>query len=387
MWGGRESPISITRAISGRVYEEIIITAIRKTLTATAVVGAVLAGTAACGTAEQVSAGQQLNQAFEKLGREKSVSFELDLDTDAQTLKRLDAASDPGPGEEIPDEAAKLISGAKITVTVESTKPIAESEEKDFVGTAMKVSTPSGDLVEYRAVAGTTYIRSDVAALSRAMGAPLPSADELPPEAADLKKVLEGSWIKFSTDELGKVGQELGAKPSAAPSLDAKTQKKLLESLREAVARKVEFTTAGGGDGTEHITATAPVRTLLGELFTAIRPLAKDLPAGVEMPSEKDLKEIPDTKATADFTLKNGALTEVYVDLAKLTENAKVKKFGLSLKMSTGVKPVAPAGATQLNLEELMGGLFGAMMIPGEGVKGTGLAGESTGEDPATSTA
>jgi len=65
---------------------------------------------------------------------------------------------------------------------------------------------------------------------------------------------------------------------------------------------------------------------------------------------------------SADFTLKNGELTEVYVDLAKLAENAKVKKFGLALKMSGGTKPVAPAGATEMNLEELMGGFFGAMM-------------------------
>ncbi|MFC9492649.1 hypothetical protein ACFTZM_42205, partial [Streptomyces hydrogenans] len=61
--------------------------AIRKTLTATAVVGAVLAGSAACGTVEQLSAGKKLDQAFEKLGKETSLSFELDLDVDAQTLK------------------------------------------------------------------------------------------------------------------------------------------------------------------------------------------------------------------------------------------------------------------------------------------------------------
>ncbi|MBD0711155.1 hypothetical protein BU197_23105 [Streptomyces sp. CBMA291] len=315
---------------------------------------------------EQVSAGKKLDQAFEKLGKEKSLSFELDLDADAATLKALDAASDPEPGEEIPDEAAKLISGAKISVTVESRKPIAESEEKDFVGTAVKFSTPSGDLVEFRSVDDFTYIRADVKSLSKMMGAPLPGMDDLPPEAADLKKVVEGAWVKFRTAEMAKFGEDIGAEASATPSpeptLDAKTQKKLLDSLREVVARKVEFSTSGGKGDTEHVTATAPVRTLLGELLTEIRPLAKNLPPSFELPSDKDLKEIPDTRTTADFTLKNGALTEVYVDLAKLAENAKVKKFGLSLKMSAGVKPTAPAGATELNPEELMGGLLGFMM-------------------------
>ncbi|MEU2118161.1 hypothetical protein ABZ567_21565 [Streptomyces sp. NPDC016459] len=318
---------------------------------------------------EQLSAGKKLDQAFEKLGKEKSLSFEVDLDADAATLKQLDAGSDPEPGEEIPDEAADLLGGAKVSVTVESRKPIAESEEKDFVGMAMKVSSADGDLVEYRLVGDYTYVRSDVEALTKAMGAPMPPADELPPEAGGLKKALEGQWVKFSTKEMEKFGQEMGAgsatEPSPEPTLDARTQKKLLDALRGVVAREVDFKTAGGEDGTEHITATAPFRTLITELFGEIRPLAKDLPPGMDLPSDKDLKDAPDTEVTADFTLKNGELTEVYVDLAKLAENAKVKKFGLVLKMSGGTKPTAPAGATELDLEEILGG-FASVMVPDE---------------------
>ncbi|MER5963574.1 hypothetical protein [Streptomyces sp. NPDC002057] len=344
-------------------------------------------GSAACGTVEQLSAGKKLDQAFEKLGKEKSISFELDLDVDAETLKQMDAGSDPAPGEEIPAEAAELISGMKLSVTVESKKPIDQSEEKDLVGMAMKVSSPEGDLVEYRVVGDHTYVRSDVEALSKAMDSPMPPADELPPEAAGLKKVLEGEWVKFSTEEMKKAGQEMGqemgeepgAKPSPEPSLDPKTQKKLLEALREVIAREVDFKTAGDKDGTEHITATAPLRTLVAELIGEVRPLTKDLPPGMDLPSDKDLKEIPDTKVSADFTLKNGELTEVYVDLAKLAENAKVKKFGLVLKMSAGTKPTAPAGATELKVEEIMSGLLGAMMPP-EGFDEGALPGEGPEE-------
>ncbi|WP_329275372.1 hypothetical protein [Streptomyces sp. NBC_00691] len=326
---------------------------------------------------EQLSAGQKLDQAFEKLGKEKSISFELDLDVDAKTLKLMDAESDPEPGDEIPDEAADLISGAKVSVTVESKKAIGESEEKDFVGMAMKVSTSGGDLLDYRVVGDYTYVRSDVQALSKAMAIPVPPVDQLPPEAKGIKKVLDGGWIKFNTKEMEKAGQDMaeemgeapGAKPSAEPSLDPKTQKKLVAALREVIAREVDFKTAGGQDGTEHITATAPLRTLLTRLIGELRPLTKDLPPGMDLPSDKDLKDTPDTKVSADFTLKNGELTEVYVDLAKLAENAQVKKFGLALRMSGGSRPVAPAGATEMNLEELMGGFFGAMM-PDEGPEG-----------------
>ncbi len=351
--------------------EETTITAIRKILTATAVVGAVLAGSAACGTVEQISAGQKLDQAFGKLGKEKTVSFELDLDTDAQSLKALDASSNSEPGEEIPDEVADLLSDAKISVTAQSKKPIDESGEKDLVGMAMKVRADGGDIVEYRILGDHTYIRSDVELLGKAMGIPVPSANDLPPEAGGLKKALAGEWVKIDTGEMTETTAEPGTEPAPDPTLDARTQKQLLDALRRTVAREVDFETADGEDGAERITATAPFRTLLGELFGEIRPLAKKLPPGMELPTDKDLKEVPDAEVTADFTLKNGELSEVYVDLAELAENARVKKLGLVVRMTEGQTLTAPAGATELDVEEVLGG-FGAAMM---GVEGLGEEG------------
>ncbi|MEU6381868.1 hypothetical protein [Streptomyces sp. NPDC046909] len=317
---------------------------------------------------EQLSAGKKLERAFEQLGEKKTLSFEVDLDTDAASLKALDAASDPEPGEEIPQEAAELLSGAKITVTVQSKKPLKESGEKDLVGTAMKVSTPDGDLVEYRVIGDFIYVRVDTDALGKTMGVPLPDVDDLPAEAGALKDVLQGKWVKFNTEEMEKAAaEEGGSQGGAAPSLDSKTQKKVVKALRGVIAREVEFNTVDGGDGSEHVTATAPFRTLITELLGEIRPLVKDLPPGVELPTEKDLKDAPNAKVTADFTLKNGELAQVDIDLAKLAENAKVKKLGLTLRMREGTKPTAPAGATTLDLADLMNGLLGGpTMAEGE---------------------
>ncbi|CAL9337393.1 hypothetical protein [Streptomyces sp. enrichment culture] len=335
---------------------------------------------------EQLSAGKKLDQAFDELASQKSISFELDLDADARTLKELDAASDPEPGEEMPDEAADLLSGAKISVTVQSKKPLGESGEKDYVGMAMKVSTEDGDLIEYRVVGDYTYLRSDVKSVGEALGAPVPSAGDLPPEASGLKKVLEGEWVKFNTKEMEESAAEMGAapgeKPEPEPTLDAKTQKKVLDALRRTIAREVDFKNAGEKDGAEHITATAPFRTLITKFFDEIRPLAKNLPPGMELPTDKDLKDAPDTKVTADFALKNGELSEVYIDLAKLTENAKVKKLGLVVRMSDGETPKAPAGATELDMEEIFGG-FGAAMMAEEDFGGESLEEEGFAEDAA----
>ncbi|MGV9558552.1 hypothetical protein [Streptomyces sp. NPDC003401] len=361
------------RSQGDRPDEETIITAIRKTLTATAVVGAVLAGSAACGTVEQLSAGRKLDRAFEKLGEEKQISFEFDLDTDARSLKALDASSDPEPGEEMSDEIADLLSGVKISVTVQSRKPIEESGEKDYVGMALKISGKDGDLTEYRVVGDYTYVRTDADTLGRTMGFPVPSVKDLPPEASGLKKVLEGEWVKIDTKAMERTTAELGAEPGAEPApdptLDAGTQKRLLEALRSTVAREVEFRTADDEDGSEHITATAPFRTLITKFLGEIRPFAKNLPPGMELPTDKDLADAPDGEVAADFTLENGELTEVSVDLAELAENAEVKKLGLVVRMSEGRTPTAPAGATELSIDEVLGG-FGAAMMDEEAFLG-----------------
>ncbi|MET7291287.1 hypothetical protein ABZS79_03865 [Streptomyces griseoloalbus] len=313
---------------------------------------------------ENLSAGQKLDQAFDKLGKENSFSFELDLDTDAATLKAMDAQAESD--EKMSDEIAELLSGARISFSAQSKKPIEKSGEKDFSAMAMKVSGPEGDLFEYRLVGDYTYVRADVDAIGQMAGAPMPSADELPDSAGAFKKLLRGEWIKVSTKELEKTGGGIAGapgpgdeEPAAEPTLDAKTQKKITKALRQVIAQEVDFETSGGSDGTEHIKATAPFRTLLTELFDELRPLANELPAGAELPTAKDFKDAPNEKVTADFTLKNGELTEVSVDLAKLAENAKVKKFALVLRMGKGEKATAPAGATEVRIDELMEGFLG----------------------------
>ncbi|MFE0672576.1 hypothetical protein [Streptomyces sp. NPDC058867] len=313
---------------------------------------------------EQLSAGQKLDRAFDKLGEKNTVSFELDLDTDAASLKALDASSDPAPGDEMPDEIAEMFSSAKITMTVHSKKPLEKSGEKDLVGMAMKVSTSDGDLVEYRLIGDDVYLRADMDVMGEAMGAPVPDADELPAEAGAFKDVIEGKWVKFNVKEMEEAAEEgQVGEPAPEPSLDAKQQKKLVNALRKVIAREVEFKTSDGEDGTEHVTATAPFRTLMTELLGEVEPLLKDLPMGAPIPTEKDLKDAPDAKVTADFTLKNGELAQVDLDLAKLTENAKVKKLGLTLRVVEGKKPTAPAGATKLDMGELMTGLLGGSMM------------------------
>ncbi|MEU9481920.1 hypothetical protein [Streptomyces sp. NPDC048191] len=138
---------------------------------------------------EQLSAGKKRDGAFEDLGKKKTLSLELDLDTDVRSLRALDAQSDPAPREEMPDEAAKLISGARIRVTVQSRKPLDESSEKDLVGMAMKISNPDGGLAAQGDRRRCLHAgRHDHRRQNH--GTPVPAASDPPPEAGAIKSLI-----------------------------------------------------------------------------------------------------------------------------------------------------------------------------------------------------
>ncbi|MER6912560.1 hypothetical protein ABT354_12895 [Streptomyces sp. NPDC000594] len=323
----------------------------------------IVTGSAACGTVENLSAGQKIDRAFDKLGKENSLTVEFGLDVDAATLKALDA--DSAPEDKMPQGIADLFSDGRVSITLDSKKPLKDSGEKDFAGMAIKVSGKDDDLIEFRVVDETAYVRANVKGFGELVGYPMPGADELPEEAGAFKDALEGKWIKIPSQELreaqNQMATEPGAKPKPVPTLDAAQQKKYTKLLQDVITREVDFETADGKDGAERITATAPFRTLATELVKEFRPLAKEMKWDSNLPSDKELKEAPNEKVKAEFLLKDGTLTELNVDLAKLTEDPKVKKFGLKVTFGKGEKVTAPAGAAPLSMDEVFEGMFGGM--------------------------
>ncbi|GAA2639096.1 hypothetical protein [Streptomyces vastus] len=323
-------------------------TAIRKPLTAAGCAAALFAGTAACGTVENLTAGQKVDRAVEGLGEQKSLSFELGLQAKPAALMKL--ASEAEPGEELPPEFAKLFTELRVKLSVESKKPLADSGEKDLVGMGMRVSGADGVLAEFRVVGDFTYYRADMEALGEAMGVPFPTVDELPESEKELRKVLEGEWVKVDNSELEQSGKRSGSE-----EIDTKTQQKILKAVRGVVAREVTFSSKGGSDGTEQIVAKASFRDLLTGVFDKLRPLADDLPAGTELPTNKDLKEAPDKKIAVNFSLKNGDLTRVSVNLAALADKPKGARLPLVLTFGKASDVSAPSGATEVPAEAFMG--------------------------------
>ncbi|MGJ5833512.1 hypothetical protein [Streptomyces ossamyceticus] len=334
----------------------------RRAFTGVGCAAAVLVTVAACGTVQNLSAGQKVDNAVERLGEQKSLAFGMRLDADQDDLTALMGED----SEEMPPEMAEFFTGLSVDVTVKSKKPLADSGEKDLVGVGMKISADEKVFTEYRLVGDYMYYRVDMEAMGDAMGVPLPSPDELdelPESEQHLKPLFEGDWVKINTDDLEKAGEEAGGSGSGGSGeLDAKTQKKILDAVRGVIAREVTFKAKDGKDGAEVITAKANFRELLTGVFDKLQPLEDDLPPGAELPTAKDLKDAPNKKVAVDFTIKNGDLTRIETDLAVLAEDPKGAKAPLVLTFGKAGDISAPQGASEIPVDDFGGPLGGGML-------------------------
>ncbi|MFD8869759.1 hypothetical protein ACFV1F_36460 [Streptomyces sp. NPDC059590] len=346
-------------------------TSLVKPLVALGCTTALVTGVAACGAVENISAGKRLENATDKLGERRSLSVELDLDATPEqliALSKSDSSAEPMTREE-----AEALAGMRVSVAVQAKKPLAEAGDKDITGVRMKLSGPDGDLVEYRIMGETAYIRLDVKAFGELSGAPVPSADELPedvPGGKVLRKLFDGGWVKVDTAEMKKAQEELGAgggqkKGAGGADIDPETSRKITKQLKKLFAREVTIKDEGRRDGADHLVATGPVRTLLTGVFNELRPFTDEIPGGEDLPTAKDFKDVPNKKIAVDFAIKNGALTEASADLAPFAEGLKKgDKLPLKLTFGEAGKIAAPSGATELDIKELMEAA-GAMMMGG----------------------
>ncbi|MEU8979061.1 hypothetical protein [Streptomyces sp. NPDC048309] len=355
------------------VVEENTITVIRKTVTAAGCAAVLLATAAACGTVQNLTAGQKVDHAVNRLGEQKSLAFQLDLDADPDAISALAGGSGSGSGQgaeaALPPEFAKAVSGLRVDVAVKSKKALADSGEKDLIGTSLKITGSDGVLAEYRVIGDFTYYRADMKAFGKTMGVPMPTADQIPDSAKEFRKVLEGEWVKIDTRKLAKDRKsQRAAKGTGGGELDAKTQRKVLEAVRGVIADDITFRAENGSDGTEHVVAKGNFRDLIRGVFDKLRPLEADLPPGADLPSDKVLKEAPNKQVAVDFTLKNGDLTQVKVDLAVLADDPKAAKLPLVLKFSEAGDVSAPSGATEIPTDKVPGGspLGGGLLGGGE---------------------
>lgn len=341
---------------------------------------ALTAGVVACQAVENLTAGQKLSRAFDRLGEQKSLSVEVGLDATADQLIAL--ARQESPDEEMPREAAELLAGGTITFDVQAKKPLKDAGENDITAAGLTLAKDSTDLAEIRVVDDTAYVRADLRQIAEISGEEMPPIEEItegmPPEFAFMEKFFEGKWISFDSAEADKLNDRMkeftgesgtsgSGKADGKPSLSDSAQDKIFKSVKQILGRDVTIDDKGKSDGADHIVVTAPARTLVSDLIKELEPLKGEFPGG-ELPTAEDLKDVPNRKVSADFYIKGGKLSKLSLDLNQLQEKPSSGKLPLTVGFGDAGEINAPLGATEItgeDIEGLMGQMFGGAFTTG----------------------
>lgn len=355
----------------------------RKSLAAAGVVALIATGSAACGSADQVSAGGKVKNGLDKLTDGKSLTLGLHFDASADQIY----AAMKGEQDFTRDDA-KMLAGLAATFSVSSDKALKDvksGDKGDSVGFQISGDSGKTDFFELRSVDQKLYLRVDLKAAMKLDTSPSKSgdlaginkflgmADSLPSSLASVKAALKGQWVSLDPKAFSEFAKSMGGAKglgggkggssgddSALPgmsglpggnSLDPKTQKKLLAAVKKAVQDNARFTDLGNHDGADHVQATLPARPFAKELQSAVAPLAKQLPG--YKPS--DFSDVPNKSVSLEFAIKGGKIRAISFDVAQFDTKAH-GKLPLTLDLDGGADEVkAPEGAQQLNPQDLMG--------------------------------
>ncbi|MEU6340748.1 hypothetical protein ABZ883_07330 [Streptomyces sp. NPDC046977] len=350
----------------------------RKGIAAAGCAAFVVTTAAACGTTASLSSGAKVQQALDRLGEQKSVTLSVGFDGNQQQIWTALKGT-----EDFTQDYAKLLADFDVSMSLSADKPLKDVKDTktDPASVALRVSLGQGkDLLEVRSLAGKqVYLRADLHEfLTLADGLAtkedkadlqefrqmLDAADKLPSSLKSVKDAVGGKWVSVdvkSFEEFSKTMAKEGGSPLPDTSaLDPKTAEQVTKALREAVEHNAKFTDAGSKDGADHVKVTLPAGKTADALAEALKPVADQLPDGF---STADLQSVPDKDVSVDVAVKDGALSGITLDLDQFDTGNEIQgALPLTVGFAPDAQPVAaPAGATPLNPQDIMGAVMQLM--------------------------
>ncbi|MET9517616.1 hypothetical protein [Streptomyces sp. NPDC002994] len=180
-----------------------------------------------------------------------------------------------------------------------------------------------------------------------------------------MKDALAGEWVSIDPKAFEEFSKSMGEEAGEASpfpdtgALDTKTQQKITKALSKEIADNAKFTDAGSRDGADHVKVAVPAGKTADAIAEALKPMEKQLPKEFKL---SELKDVPSKNIDFDVAIKDEKLSGVTIDLAQFDKKA-AGKLPVSIGFNADAAPVkAPAGASTLNPQDVMGAMMQIMM-------------------------
>ncbi len=305
---------------------------------------------AGCGnsTSTPKNPHDELVAGISALGQADVLTTTLKLDTTPSMLQQIAQAS----GDTLSAQSAQAIASAQLVIENKR----GDAQHKAFSVRAVDNGT---SLVEVRYVARNLYIQANVHSILQLANKPnalkslQSQASQLPPF---LSALLGGKWVSLSGDTLSAIGGQLGASSSSGSG-----NAKLVADLKTVFQKDVTAKKVGSDSRGDHLSLTANSKTVLTDIVRAVQ---NDVPTASTLTGRLQPSQIPSKNVTLDAWVKDGAVTEIELDLAQFAPPSQVPAgthFPIALTFDkSGADISAPSGATEVDLSQL-GSLFSAV--------------------------
>lgn len=286
-----------------------------------------------------------LTSAVGALGDTEGISMTFTVES---TTGSLAAASE---GEMTEEDAQKILDSSLSITAANLSDP--ENSQAEFVVDI------AGNLVEFRALDDTIYLRADVRELTEEFGGDTAEIDafvaQAPPGFEFAGPLAEGEWIAIE-------GAKEFSEQMGAPSPDAELQDKFAADLKKAVEDNAEVTSEGSDDQGDHVKATIKVKPLYESLVQSFGTL--QVP-GAALP---DSSEVPDEEIVVDFWVQDDVLSQIRLDITQFRdwEGAEmpegIEELALNIDLEESDEAIeAPEAAATVDFQQLFQGFLGGM--------------------------
>lgn len=307
-----------------------------------------------------------LISAMENTGQAEGLTVTLSIESDPESLNKLDRSGNESQG--IAEEDAEKLLASSMTISTRGS-----GEEGAF---EMLINVAGEHDIEIKAIDKVLYFRADVEGLVETFGGDTSEIEtgvqQAEAQGLDfVRPAAEGEWVSIAG--LGdSLGQITGQTPPAVPE-----QEQLIQDLTASFKENATVTSEGQEDAGEHLVVSVPLRETYENFVEDFSQLSQQIPLG-QLP---DSSGVPDEDINLDIWVDDERVTQVLFDLVQVAELegdsdvAEGTQVGFLAEIEEFEEEIeAPEDAVAIDPQQILG-IFGGFL--------GGMQGSATESAPA----
>jgi hypothetical protein len=292
----------------------------------------------------------ELTSSVSNLSSTDVLTTTLKLEATGADLRSLASAD----GDKLSAADADAIASAQLVVEAKTDDGSDLSDKSGHkTNVSLRVVSGGHTYLELRVISGDLFINADVKGFlglihkQQTYTEVKARASSLP---AFVQAAVEGRWVTLNGAAAQGLAGQLGV--TSQPSSSARSQK-LIDDLKGILSTDVAVKRAGSDSRGDHLVLSGNTRKLATDFYTAANA---SVPGASTALARANPSEVPSRNVTVDAWVKDGALSEISLDVAQFARPGEAQGQHLRVALTfdrSGDDISKPSGATPVDLSQL----------------------------------